>query len=323
LAAGAKVTCNITNIRLANITVEKVSSPRDCTDFEFSLQDDGGDISGSPFHLDDDQAVGECIIDPTDQPKNKTFVLLTPNQVYNVTEENIPAFWTLDSVECTSSLGTSTIDNTTISNGSSIHLAPGDWVTCIFYDRTPAPTRTQGFYKTHTNLTTNLLLDPDGLLDDVPDIGFYDGLMYIGNVSTGNYSVINSSSDLFGAYFSWIPRTQDRTKRDKVDKVRMVLIRQLVTAKLNCRAFGCPIAVIQNITLADNAFSSGDIDAMRSWAGSLDVYNNSGDTLADNLPYEKGKATPKLSKIEARKDDNDGAHGDGFGYWDVMPEFST
>jgi hypothetical protein len=313
-------------MRLANITIEKVATPRDCKDFSFNLWN-GSDSSNSPFVLDDDLGIGLCSIDQTDQPKNKTFKWVMPNVVYNATE-NVPALWELDNILCTSTLGTSQIDNTTVANGASIIPAPGDWVTCIFYDSKPAgPTRTQGFWKTHTNLTSHVFEDPRDLLPDMPEIGFTDGLMYIGNVSTGMFKEINSENDLFGAYFASIPKNDDRSKRTKVNKTRMVLLRQLVTAKLNCVAFGCSQGVILNITLADDAFSDGDLEEMRRLIGGLDEFNNSGDTEVSTLPYAQGNATPydpknetaRYSKNLAKLDDGDGAPLGGIAYWDVLP----
>jgi hypothetical protein len=242
-----------------------------------------------------------------------------PNVVYNATE-NVPALWELDNILCTSTLGDSQIDNTTVTNGASIYLAPGDHVKCTFYDSKPAgPTRTQGFWKTHTNLTTHVFEDPSGALPDMPVIGVTDGLMYIGNVSTGMFKTINSTSDLFGAYYASIPKNDDRSKRTKVSKTRMVLLRQLVTAKLNCVAFGCSSGVISNITLADDAFSDGDLDEMRRLVGGLDEFNNSGDAETSSLPYAQGNATPRDSKNIAKSDDGDGAPLGGIAYWDVLP----
>jgi hypothetical protein len=118
------------------------------------------------------------------------------------------------------------------------------------------------------------------------------------NQSTGN-------SELFGAYYASIPKMTTKTgkkfdKRDPIDKARIVLLRQLVTAKLNCCAFGCSSSIQGMIATADANYASDNRSAILASAGELDIYNNSGDTII--LDPAPGHATPKTSSDWADKD---------------------
>ena len=81
----------------------------------------------------------------------------------------------------------------------------------------------------------------------------------------------------------------------------MVMIHQLLTAKLNCGQFSCNVDAINLINSCDEAFASGNVTEIQSinttFAGvgcteELDWYNNSGEI---EYPFPPG-ATPKWSK---------------------------
>ena len=76
----------------------------------------------------------------------------------------------------------------------------------------------------------------------------------------------------------------------------MILLKQLITAKLNCAAFGCSSDIQSMIATADNNYSVGNKEAILASANALDLYNNSGDTIIFSPPLPKpGSATPDLS----------------------------
>ena len=81
-----------------------------------------------------------------------------------------------------------------------------------------------------------------------------------------------------------------------IDQDRMILLQQLVTAKLNCTAFICNAATNNNILMADNAYAGSNMADIIKYAGILDNYNNSGDsqTVPAGL-LSIGLATPKIS----------------------------
>jgi hypothetical protein len=104
------------------------------------------------------------------------------------------------------------------------------------------------------------------------------------------------ASQLFGAFYSNIAKKSDGTQRVSVDKNRMQLLQQLVTAKLNCAATVCSSSTLTLISSADTAYKNGAAN-MLALAGQLDAYNNSGDPVP--LPASlgsQGSATPGTSQ---------------------------
>ncbi|MFH1181798.1 MAG: hypothetical protein V1702_02475 [Candidatus Woesearchaeota archaeon] len=150
-------------------------------------------------------------------------------------------------------------------------------------------TRTQGFWQTHTAFTGSVLQSMGGTM----------------TVGTGSHvrTITNdqgtAQSKLFGAYYSSIPRKTSRALRSDVDHARMQLLQQLVTAKLNCEAFGCPADITELIADADSAYAGDDSGKMVELAGELDAYNNKGDS--QQISVSAGSATPKTSQSIANK----------------------
>lgn len=154
-------------------------------------------------------------------------------------------------------------------------------------------TRTIGFWQTHTAFTSSVFQTQLG------------GSMTVGSGShTRTITNLpgNGQSLLFGAYYSSIPKKTNNQNRSQLDKARIQLLQQLVTAKINCAAFGCPPATQTMITDADNAYASGPASAIQPFITQLDTYNNSGD--ANPIPSTLGpvgSATPSQSQARANK----------------------
>jgi hypothetical protein len=237
------------------------------------------------FYLDDDEGVqpnGDGS-DGTDQPRCITFTVAV-NQSYSVTE-NAEPYWTLGNITYTGDGGNVTVD---IPNRqASIYVYPNGNITVTFVNEKPMPTRTQGFWKTHTQFTLDVFNN------------YLSGNMTIGNRTTGKYIEISGptgNATLLGAYCANNAKTSTGAKRTQIDQARMILLKQLVTAKLNCAAFGCSAEIQAMIAAADNNYSVGTKEQILASANALDIYNNSGDTLIISPPLPwPGPATPKLS----------------------------
>ena len=175
-----------------------------------------------------------------------------------------------------------------------ITLQPGDNKTCtITNNDISLATRTQGFWQTHTAFTSSVFAS------------FFGSGMTVG---TGSHTRLITNLDgkgnsiLFGAYYSSIPYKTTGVKRTDLDKARMQLLQQLVTAKLNCAAFGCYAGTTAMINAADAAYAGSSKSAILSSAALLDAYNNSGDPIA--IPASlgpQGSATPGNSQARANK----------------------
>lgn len=284
VSAGETVTCEITNVKLGSITIIKDAQPNDEQDFEFN------DGTLGSFTLDDDGGLG---LSGSEFENNRLFADLLPG-TYSFTENLPNEFWTQDSISCLNLDSQAAFIPEGIENGVEIDLLAGMNISCTFVNTKPSPTRTHGFWQTHTDFTSTQFethFDPIGML--------------VGTVASGHNGYIHNlsesgKSELFGAYFANIAKKSTSNgktaQRAQVDKVRMQLLQQLVTAKLNCETFGCQSSVETTISNADSAYAAGDIPAMLISLTELDDYNNSGDTLAiENL----GHATPSISKSYA------------------------
>jgi hypothetical protein len=160
-----------------------------------------------------------------------------------------------------------------------------------------APTRTIGFWQTHTTFTSYVFNLPAMQkfigVNSSPVSGSHKGT--ITNVQSP------SASQLFGAYYASLSKKTNGTNRSSTDKKRMQLLQQLITAKLNCSAVACSPETLNLISLADTAYKNGSGN-MLTLASQLDVYNNSGDLLP--LPASlgsQGSATPGASQALANK----------------------
>jgi hypothetical protein len=281
VAAGQTATCLLTNIKRANLTIVKDAQPNDLIDFSFN----GGSLG--TFLLDDDAGVADIGQNgDVDQPQSKAFTNILPTS-YSVSETMPNFFWAFGGVSCVLTGTATPYASTTNGNGVNVTLQPGTNVTCTFVNIKQSPTRTQGFWQNHTAYTTSVFNAHPGM---------FVGVNVVVGANT-HKGILTNTGQLFGAYFSNIAKQSNgKTQRDATDKARMVLLQQLVTAKLNCAAFGCTASVQAMITAADAAYSSGNTSAMTASTSALDAYNNSGDTITIG---NAGKATPADSKTIA------------------------
>ncbi|MFH1229296.1 MAG: Ig-like domain-containing protein [Candidatus Aenigmatarchaeota archaeon] len=162
-------------------------------------------------------------------------------------------------------------------------------------------TRTQGFWQTHTSFTKYVYENYFGTNNQLfigqnVDVAFdtHKGIIK-------NYPSATGINEIFGAYYASIPKTTTGAKRIPTDQARMTLLQQLLTAKLNCAAFGCPSSILSKITAADNAYRTGNVADMKMYTSELDAYNNLGDgqSIPAPLANQQGKATPKSSQSAA------------------------
>jgi len=272
VAAGETETCLITNEKLAKLTIVKDAQPNDVSDFAFN----GGTLGG--FTLDDDAGI---VDPPTGEALNewsnsKVFTNVVATS-YTVSETQPNQYWKMKSVSCVDA-GGQPYGATAGTNSVTVVLTPGVDVTCTFVNEKVSPTRTQGFWQTHTTYTTGRFT------------ALFGAGMVIGSPTA---KTILTPAQLFGAYYSSIPKKSDGKQRTALDKARMQLLQQLVTAKLNCAAFGCAASVQTMISQADSAYSSTNAATILASASALDAYNNSGDTIVIG---NAGKATPKTSQ---------------------------
>jgi hypothetical protein len=156
-----------------------------------------------------------------------------------------------------------------------------------------ATTRTLGFWQTHTAFTSRIFTEKFG---GVMTVGTSTRARTITNIREAGRSI------LFGAYYASIPKKTNNTNRIAVDKARMQLLQQLVSAKLNCAAFGCVTTTQTLITNADSAYAGTNGSLMITLSGQLDLYNKSGDRIP--IPPalgSSGNATPSISQRWANK----------------------
>ncbi len=272
LIAGDAKSCTITNTRYGSITIIKDAQPNDIESFSFS----GGALG--PFSLIDD---GSSL-------NTKVFNKLLPGS-FTIGETEPNVFWVPNGISCIDNDTSLSYANTTYSTlSATINLTAGKNITCTFANKKLSPSRTLGFWQTHTSFTSFIF-------NEHP---FYIGvnLSPATNIHKGTITNTPSAglSQLFGAFYSSIPKTSTGAKRNSVDQSRMTLLQQLVAAKLNCAAFGCPSNIQLIISQADAAYSSGL--GIQPFISALDSYNNSGDTLT--IP-NVGSATPKTSQSYA------------------------
>jgi len=137
---------------------------------------------------------------------------------------------------------------------------------------------------------------------DAAAVGFTNGTIIIGSSHTGAI-VIDNIKEVFGLYWGSIPKTSEGSPRSDYDQTIIIMIHQLLTAQINCGAFGCSGAAIELINTCNEAFATGNLTTILTTDSGffngtgcteeLDNYNNSGETFEDNFPPG---ATPSKSK---------------------------
>ena len=265
--------CTIVNTKLANLTIIKDSQPNDLQVFNFNVTG----LTPSNFTLDDDAGVA----DDVDNISNTQAFTNISFGSYTVTEPEPNSFWKSGGVSCVVT-GTQTpyASTSIVTNGITVNLTPGTDVTCTFVNIKQSPTRSQGFWQTHTAYTSSIFASAP-----------INSSMPIG--TTTHKGFITTTGQLFGGFYGSIPKTTTGAKRSDVDKARMQLLQQLIAAKLNCAAFGCATSVKMMISTADTAYAFGSASQILASASVLDAYNNSGETITTG---KAGNATPKTSQ---------------------------
>jgi len=152
----------------------------------------------------------------------------------------------------------------------------------------PLPTRTGGFWKTHTSFTSSIFQNQQG------------GQILVGSPIR---KTVSDQGKLFGAYYASVSHTTSKDDRQAIDQTRIQLAKQIITAKLNCAAFICTGQIQTLINSAQQAYSGTLPETMESKSLELDAYNESGDHLPipDSLNAILTSATPEESQTLAEK----------------------
>jgi hypothetical protein len=160
-------------------------------------------------------------------------------------------------------------------------------VTCTITNDDIPVTRTQGFWSTHTSFT-NAIFALAGMQK------FVGATPHKGPITN---TLSSKASQLYGAFFAGISKKSNGKARLMIDQDRMILLQQLVAAKLNCAAFICNSATLTMIANADSAYAGSSASAILTAAGQMGAYNSSGDSqpFPTGLP-PIGTGTPKTSQ---------------------------
>jgi hypothetical protein len=277
LDLGDKVTCTITNIAAkAKITIIKQVPIGSTQDFNFTSNVTGYET----FSLDDDEEVLGASPPPGDQDLfdnvNMTDILPGSYMVTEVLDPSSKVFWQLADVNCVVKdlesgnpiAGSSTWDFDALNDKINITVENEEHVECTFVNLNAFNQRTQGFYKTHTAITTHSFTSP---LASAEAIGFTSNVIILGSSTTGQ--VIDNIKEVFGLYYasnSWASdkkyseEKSDGTMRDADEQTYLLMIHQLLTAKLNCGLFGCAEAVEELINKCDDLYSMANVTGLKN-----------------------------------------------------------
>ncbi len=259
LGINEEATCTITNDDIAPqlIVIKHVinDSGNDATSSDFTMLVTANNASTSSF------------------PGSESGTTITLNAgPYSVDEGSHAGYAESTSTDCVGTINIGETKTCTITNND-----------------IPMPTRTLGFWQTHTTFTSSV---------------FGISTWTIGSKTI--WTNITSSS-LFAGFYASIPKKSTGAKRLAIDQARMQMLQQWLAAKLNCQAFGCSISTKNLINNAAIAWAGTNTSSILSYASLLDAYNNSNDSLSISI---QGKATPKLSQSRAIP---------AIPYWDLLP----
>jgi len=165
-----------------------------------------------------------------------------------------------------------------------------DWdVACVSIS---SPTRTLGFWKTHTNDT----LAAFALLGSNFTIG-----------CDSCTKIIDSPEALFAALYAGNSFESDGvTPREDYEQARILLVKQLIPAILNVAMFGSFGTETELIGLANGTYCSLNSTTVMTYHDQLDDFNNGGNMVV--VPgFPSGSATPEASEAYADS---------GMWYWD-------
>jgi hypothetical protein len=144
------------------------------------------------------------------------------------------------------------------------------------------PTRTPGFWMTHTQITK-------------------DAFDAIGPIDLG-YITLTRPEDVFGIFYASNHFFEDGSPRDNVCQARIIGSFQLLAAIFNAEYLGTrvptdPVTGLDLITATRQAMVAGNAGEILRLSGLLDDYNNSGDDV--DLGFDPGPATPQESQALA------------------------
>ncbi len=255
LQPGENKTCTITNDDIApQLTVIK-----------HVINDDGNVAMASDFTM---QVTGTNVSTPS-FAGSEVGVTVSLNQgAYSADEVSNAGYTETLSTDCSGTINVGEVKTCTITNNDK-----------------PMPTRSQGFWQTHTTYTLTKL--------------------GVSSWTIGTKTI--NSTNIFSAFYAGISKKSNGSKRSALDQARMQMLQQWVAAKLNCAAFGCTTATQTLLVNSATAWTSGTASQILSYAAQLDAYNNSNEAIAIS---GQGRATPQTSQSQAST---------GLAYWDVLP----
>lgn len=283
--AGETITCVFTNLRLlqeSSVTTQ-VHTPSH-TDITF-----GSAVYGTPVH-DQATVAGDGIVVPTGTVDFQLFANNSCSGESLLTDTDAAVVSGVAESAAHSDLEPGVYGFLASYNGDGNYL--GSQGVCEPFEVTHT-TRTQGFWQTHTSFTSSIFGNELGgslMVGSAPHKGAITNVQAAG------------ASQLFGAYYSSVANKSTGQKRLAIDKARMQLLQQLVSAELNCAAFGCSASATALIAQAHTAYAGTNQGQIISLAGQLDAYNNGGD--AGSIPSSLGpigSATPDTSQAYANK----------------------
>lgn len=150
-------------------------------------------------------------------------------------------------------------------------------------------TRTQGYWQTHWEKVDY----------------YWPGM--IKNATTD----IDDTCEVLAGFWARIPFKSDGARRSSVNQARMILVQQLLAAKLNVAVFDIDhpdIPALFNDSM--DAYYSGDIEQILQMAWELQFFNESGDWVPFPSDYTNSAANPKESKAIASS---------CISFWDYLP----
>jgi hypothetical protein len=140
-------------------------------------------------------------------------------------------------------------------------------------------TRTPGFWGTHTAFANSVW-------------GAGQPLCTGANITA---IPLAGQNQLMGGFWAGISNLSNSSSRTALDQARMQLLQQYFAAVLNHLYFGSGSTAMLNA--ARTAYCGSDAGAILTWVGTLDKFNNSGDTLGDTSAA--GNATSQDSQTQA------------------------
>lgn len=142
-------------------------------------------------------------------------------------------------------------------------------------------TRTMGFYKTHEQALSQCLAQFPVPLDSFP-------------------TPLTLSTALGILWDSPAVYDDTKDKRSEIDRDRVLLGRQLLTAACNVVLFGTPPQPVGILAEGLDAFLHGtDCGLMLDIANQLDEFNNSGDEVPFPAGFDPGPSTPQDAQSKA------------------------